>query len=244
MRIELLGSGGFHPNERRHTLCVLVPELGLMLDAGTGAFRAHGRVTTPELDVLLTHAHIDHIVGLTALLGLEHDGARVSIRVHALPEVGRAVQDCLFDQHVFPVAVADEFHTLGETPIEINGAQLRPFPLQHPGGSRGVRIDAGGKSLALVTDTTEPTQQTIDTVAGVDLLLHEAYFDDAQAELATVTGHCTASQAARTADRAGAKRLVLLHRDPRAEDDTLPLAQARAIFPAAEYGQDNQVIEL
>ena len=27
MRLQLLGTGGYHPNERRHTACLLVPEL-------------------------------------------------------------------------------------------------------------------------------------------------------------------------------------------------------------------------
>ncbi|TWT46424.1 MBL fold metallo-hydrolase [Botrimarina hoheduenensis] len=245
MRIELLGSGGFHPNERRHTLCVLLPELGVMLDAGTAAFRVHDRIATSELDIFLTHAHIDHIVGLTALLGLAHAGAPVTVRVHAAAEVNAAVRESLFAAELFPVPVVHEFLDLNHAVMPLrNGATLRTFPLEHPGGSFGVRVDHAGKSLALVTDTTAPSPATLDAIRGVDLLLHEAYFEGTLAVLATTTGHCTAGQAATTARSAGVKRLVMVHRDPRAADDAAPLAEARALFPNAEYGVDRQTIDV
>lgn len=39
MRLKLLGTGGYHPNEIRHTPCLLLPEQGIAFDAGTAAFR-------------------------------------------------------------------------------------------------------------------------------------------------------------------------------------------------------------
>ncbi|MEO1497631.1 MAG: MBL fold metallo-hydrolase [Planctomycetota bacterium] len=244
MRIELLGSGGYHPNERRHTLCVLLPEQGLMLDAGSGAFRAHGRVTTPHLDVVLTHAHLDHIVGLPSLLDLRHRGEPVTIRLHATPEVGQAVRESLFAKRLFPLMTVHEFHELPASAAEVGDTVLTTFPLDHPGGSLGVRVEWGGRSIALVTDTRPLTPETIDEIHGVDLLLHEAYFDDDQVDMARLTGHCTARHAANAAKQAGARRLVMIHRDPRATDDAKPLAEAREVYPTAEYGEDLQAYEV
>ena len=68
MKLLLLGTGGYHPNQRRHTACLMLPEAGIVLDAGTGFFRVRQHVATPSLDILLTHAHLDHVVGLTYLL--------------------------------------------------------------------------------------------------------------------------------------------------------------------------------
>ena len=39
MKILLLGTAGYHPSETRHTACVMLPEAGIVLDAGTGFFR-------------------------------------------------------------------------------------------------------------------------------------------------------------------------------------------------------------
>jgi hypothetical protein len=70
MRVEFLGTGGYHPNERRHTACVLLPEIGLAFDAGTSVFRLPPRLESKELDVFLSHAHLDHIAGLTGELAM------------------------------------------------------------------------------------------------------------------------------------------------------------------------------
>jgi len=249
LRVELLGSGGYHPTERRHTACVFLPELGLVLDAGTGAFRLHERVKalpSDRLDVVLTHGHLDHIVGLTYLFWLHRDGKPVETVVHATPEALAAVRDHLLAPALFPILPVTRFETLGATLKLASGAALRTFPLDHPGGSVGLRIDCAGKSLAYVTDTRPVGAETIEAIRGVDLLLHEAYFDSTCEQLAHESGHCTAAAAARTAVEAGAKQLVLMHINPRASeaDEARALAEARAIFPTAEYGCDGMNISV
>jgi ribonuclease Z len=249
LRVELLGSGGYHPTERRHTACVFLPELGLVLDAGTGAFRLHQRaqaLSSNQLDVVLTHGHIDHIVGLTYLFWLHRGDEPVETLVHATPETLAAVRDHLLAPALFPILPVTRFETLGKSLSLTGGATLTTFALDHPGGSVGLRIDCGGKSLAYVTDTRPVGAETIEAIRGVDLLLHEAYFDSTCEQLAHDSGHCTAAAAARTAVAAGAKRLVLMHLNPRASeaDEARALAEARAIFPTAEYGRDGMVIAI
>ena len=68
MRIVFLGTGGYHPNKRRHTASILLPDIGVALDAGTGFFRVQETIKSANLDIFLTHAHLDHICGLTFLL--------------------------------------------------------------------------------------------------------------------------------------------------------------------------------
>lgn len=251
LRVELLGTGGYHPSERRHTACLLLPGLGLMLDAGTGAFRLHERlagVALPagRLDVVLTHAHLDHVVGLTYLIGLADRNGEVETVVHAEPAVIAALETDLLSAPLFPVRPVTRFEPLAERLELAGGAHLTHFPLDHPGGSVGIRIEVGERSLAYVTDSRPPTAETLQRVRGVDLLLHEAYFDDAHRDFAHETGHCTASQAAESAVSAAVGRLVMMHLNPRASDaeESLGLSEAQAICPAAEYGRDGQVIEL
>ena len=249
MRVELLGTGGFHPSEERHTACVLIPELGLMLDAGTAAFRVHrhaGVLASARLDVLVTHAHLDHIIGLTYLLGLERDGTPIETVVHAPPSTLSAINGSLLAPPLFPVTPVTRLTELGDTLVTESGARVTTFPLEHPGGSVGVRVESGGRSLAYVTDTTRLTDASLAAIRGVDVLLHEAHFDEANRELAEMTGHSTASDAAWAADQAEAGRLVLLHANPRATvaDRTKAVAEAKAIRPEAEYARDGQSIEV
>jgi len=65
----------------------------------------------------------------------------------------------------------------------------------------------------------------------VDLLYHEATFGDDHADLAEMTGHSTASQAAKVAAGAGVKTLIIGHFSSRYKDTGVLLDQARRIFP-------------
>ncbi|MEO0529006.1 MAG: MBL fold metallo-hydrolase [Planctomycetota bacterium] len=246
MRLELLGTGGTHPSSERHTACVLLPELGLMLDAGTATFRVRSRPLSRErLDVVLTHGHLDHVVGLTYLFGLERDSKPVETVIHASDATLDAVRDHLLATALFPIQPFTRCEPLCGT-LSVGDATITTFPLDHPGGSIGLRIDAHGESVAYVTDTRRVTESTLDAIRGVDLLLHEAHFDAANAELSVETGHCTSLDAAWAADQAGVGRLLMLHANPRAEPAVLARAveEARSIRPEADYAIDEQVVVL
>ncbi|MEJ5915027.1 ribonuclease Z [Pseudokineococcus sp. 1T1Z-3] len=83
-----------------------------------------------------------------------------------------------------------------------------------------------GQVVALVQDTRW-CDGALAAAAGVDLLVCEATFADADAALAPTYGHLTARQAGRLAAAAGARRLVLTHFSSRYPDVAPLLAQAR-----------------
>lgn len=240
MRLQLLGTGGFHPSENRHTACYLLPELGVMLDAGTATFRVPSQIETPTLDVLLTHAHLDHVIGLTYLLGLEHNGQPVVITVHAEPAVLETVQNVLFHKSLFPILPPMQFKPLTADRTLASGVRVRTVPLEHPGGSLGLRLDYKGKSLGYVTDTVRQESGAIRLLEEVDLLLHEAYFMESENALAKLTGHCTAAEAAQVANELRVKKLVLIHQNPRADEavEQATLAEAKQHFEEVTLAQD------
>src|SRR3989304_4873687 len=112
MRLILLGTTAYHPNARRHPPCLLLPECGVMLDAGTATYRAGEYLKTPELDIFLTHAHLDHVVGLTYLFSVMHAHPLRRITLHALPEKLAAVEEHLFSDALFPARPPFEFRPL------------------------------------------------------------------------------------------------------------------------------------
>lgn len=252
MRIQFLGTGGYHPNERRHTACLLLPETGLVFDGGTGFFRLAARLETSEVQIVLSHAHLDHIVGLTYFLVPMMSGQVRRARVYANHKTLEAVNTHLFSEPTFPVLPGYEFLALEEHPEVTlsDGGRLRWHPLvSHPGGSTAFRIDwpasdrERGKAMAYVTDTTVDGTYT-DFIRGVDLLIHECNFPDEQAHLCAPTGHSHTSQVTALAAEANAGRLILVHVDPqRPQDDPLHLEQARSVFPATELAEDLQEVE-
>jgi ribonuclease Z len=243
MRVVLLGTGGYHPNERRHTACVMLPEAGILFDAGTSFFRVAERLQTRELDLFLTHAHLDHIAGLTYFLVPMWSGMVDRVRVHSAPQYLDAVRTHLFSTPFFPVQLEYEFIDIQERTPVAHGGTVTYRPLNHPGGALGFRLDWPGKSLAYITDTIAD-ETYLDFIRNVDLLIHECNFTDDQEKLARQSGHSHSSAVARAARDAGVGRLVLVHIDPQhPEDDPVDLPRMREIFPAVELGEDLTEIE-
>ncbi|MFO0454850.1 MAG: MBL fold metallo-hydrolase, partial [Planctomycetota bacterium] len=175
MKLHLLGTSGYHPTRKRDTACLMLPELGVLLDAGTGLFRARDLIETPELHIFLSHVHLDHVVGLTYLLDVLYQKSVEKVTVHCDPEKQSAIAECLFHKHLFPVRPPFEFADLRPGKQMAPGAgRLTVFPLRHPGGSLGFRLDWADRSLAYVTDTTAAIDSDyIAHLKGVDLLVHE-----------------------------------------------------------------------
>ncbi|TWT30327.1 ribonuclease Z [Posidoniimonas corsicana] len=250
MKLVLLGSGGYFPNRRRHTACLMIPEIGVVLDAGTAAYQIQDHLQTESLDLFLTHAHLDHVFGLTCLLNLYNGDGAQHIRVHGQAEKLEVIRRCLFNELLFPVAPPFRSVPLASHFDLPEGGRLTWFPLEHPGGSVGYRLDwpganRPGHSLAYVTDTTaRPDAPYLKHIQGVDLLVHEAYFNDDQHEMAELTGHSCVTAVAQNAAAAGAKRLVMVHMNPMCEaDEPLDLTKAESIFPGLVVAEDGMTLE-
>jgi ribonuclease BN (tRNA processing enzyme) len=244
MKLVLLGTGGYFPTARRQTACLMLPEIGVVLDAGTGMYRLVKHLQTDHLDIFLTHAHLDHIAGLTYLLLVEAD-VLSRTTVHGDAAKLAAVREHLFAEAIFPVPPAFKFEPLkGACPLA-SGGTLTHFPLQHPGGSLGFRLDWPDRSLAYVTDTTATAGAPyINHIRGVDLLVHESYFASDIDNLPAITGHSSLAAVAALAAEAQVGRLVLAHIDPLCESDgAFDLDSARRTFEYIEVAQDEMELD-
>ncbi len=259
MRGLILGTGGYHPNDGRQTSCVMLPELGIIFDAGTSFYRVADYLATRDLYVYLSHAHLDHIVGLTFFLVPMFTGKVDRVLVRSAPQYLEAIHKHLLAPLVFPIAPPGfAFEPLAEKVAVPGGGQLTHCPLTHPGGSIGYRIDwpgeartAGGapqstrqaRSLAYITDTAADASY-IDFIRGVDVLIHECNFPDDSIHLARESGHCYLSAVVNVAREAEVKRLILTHFDPELPlDEPLDLTAAREIFPATELARERMEFE-
>lgn len=244
MKLVLLGTTGYHPSDTRQTACFMLPEIGVILDAGTALYRARDYLRTPELDIFLTHAHLDHVVGITYLFDVLRDKHIERVTVHAEADKLAAIEKHLLSELLFPVKPPCEFRPLAAITALAQGGKLTHFPLGHPGGAIGFRLDWPGRSMAYVTDTTAtadaPYQSAIE---GVDVLLHECYYPDSMSEMAELTGHSVATPVAQLARSSRVGRLILVHVDPAALDHSDILASARRLFPRTELGVDRSEIE-
>ena len=218
MKLICLGTSGYQPSESRHTSCYFIPELGVMFDAGSGMFRARQRLQQTHLDILLTHAHLDHVVGLTFVLGWRELNGLQSIRVYGKADKLEQIQQHLFSEALFPILPPIEWVGLpadGSSFQLACGAHIQWWEQTHPGGSVGYRLDYQEHSLAYVTDTTaDRSDSYLHHLRQVNLLIHECNFEDAQQEMAILTGHSWLGEVLHRGRSCSVGKLALVHTSP------------------------------
>jgi ribonuclease BN (tRNA processing enzyme) len=231
LRVVPLGINGFLPSFGRQTMSSLVlsGKEALLLDAGTGVSRFLEPVIEEMirsydcLNVILSHYHLDHVIGLSYLNGLWTRG-RIRIYAPGRPFVEAEpdhVMERLLSPPLFPVRLnnfpvpVEVIPVIGNT-LDLGGGAIRLQAQNHPGGSMGIRI---GDDLAYITDTTvEPTTKSF--VQGVRLLLHEVWLTDLEAEKNPVerARHSHVSGVAKIAKEAKVGSLIPIHHHPRRSD--------------------------
>lgn len=246
MQLALLGTGGYHPSDTRQTACLMLPSLGVVLDAGTAMYRVREHLQTDELQIFISHAHLDHIVGLTYLLSVLHERDVHQVTVYGEASKLAAIDRHLFASDLFPVKIKMVVEALDGASVALpGGGTLRHFPLEHPGGALGFRLDWPGHSLAYVTDTTARLDAPyVELIRGVDLLVHECYLPDRLEEMAQLTGHSCLTPVVEVAQAARVGRLILTHVNPfEATEAPLQLDAARHLFRNVQLGHDGLIVD-
>lgn len=221
-----------------NTSCVVLEADGqapIIFDMGTG-LREYGMVVGARdnfsATILVTHLHWDHVQGLPFFGPLHAPDAQIDVYgpPHDQQELDKVFAG-LMKPPYFPIS-CDELNggvtlnTLWNQSIAIGDLTVTTREVPHTGETNGYRVDAGAISVAYVSDHAQPLG-TPDTVAdsvlelcdGVDLLIHDAQFTEAEFAERPHWGHCTPFYALEVARQAGAKRLALFHHDPFHDDD-------------------------
>ena len=209
----------------------------LIFDGGTG-LRKLGREVALEgpqdIDLFLTHTHLDHIIGLPFFAPFHMPGNRPRVWAgHLLPD--RTLKDTLGEMMrapLFPVP-PETFRAdvqfldfkCGEVLNPADGVTLRTAPLNHPNGACGYRIEYAGKSICYITDTEHysdgPDRTLIDLVRGCDIMIYDATYTDEEYPRFIGFGHSTWQEGVRVANAADVGKLVLFHHDPSHDDDMM-----------------------
>lgn len=254
MKLTILGcSGGI--GSGRHTTCFKVDD-DILIDAGTG-------ITTLSLDellaidhVVLTHAHLDHVLGLPLLLDAVGEKRATPVVVHALPEVLKVLSDHMFSWNLWPdfrEIPSAESPWMRFDPLQMSekltlGARtFTPLPVNHVVPACGIQVSGAGGSLVFSGDTTSSEAFTTALNAIPDLrhLIIETSFENALADVAQASKHhWPDSLAAALQDLSVRPAIWITHLKP--GNETAIMDELRAAAPdwtltALEQGQ---VIEL
>jgi len=235
------------------TTCVLLSLGGqyAVLDAGTGLMDLPPEAAAqPELPLLLTHLHLDHLLGLPLCPYLFGGG---HMTVYAGVHEGQTAQEVLsrlYAPPLWPVPLAQRlsFRAL-ESETRIGALTVSAMPGVHPNGVNILRLAAGGKAVVFATDCTV-TEELLPRLAGFadgcDLLLCDGQYSDEEFADRSHFGHSSWRMAAELAVRCGAKAFRVIHHDPAHDDRLLDQfdREIRRICPAGGAARQGEEIML
>ena len=248
LEIIFLGTGAGMSTTRAHTAIALRCPDGtvLLLDGSSGnsALRngeIAGIMSYDYHHVLLSHDHQDHLSGLMFVQG--HRAREVPdedpLSIYGSSLALEGLRKATVAGKVPDIRDGAAYNHSGKQVMrwrEIRSGQkleLGPetvawsFDVDHIPGSVGWRIESGGLSVVFSGDTTY-SPGLVDAARGADLLIHEALTTDDAHAYASGRLHSTSGDAARVADRASVKQLIITHIDNTYHEDQDPLLQDAA----------------
>lgn len=202
-------------------------------------------------NLFLTHSHWDHIQGLPFFVPNFIPGNRLRLHGAFDPVTGHGVEQVMAVQlqySYFPVRESEmkadiEYVTLApQQSVQIGSATVTPYLLNHPVINFGYRIDCGKKSVFFTGDHEPPWniyepedvsfaqyQALLDEklaairegMRGVDVLIADSSYTDAEYPAKKGWGHGTLEGSMRLAQEVGARVLYCTHHEPTRSDDAL-----------------------
>jgi ribonuclease Z len=299
--IVFLGTSASAPSVHRglSAQIVLHDEFRFLIDCGEGTQRQilQSGIGFKRLNrILITHGHLDHILGLAGLLstftrwetieeleicagswaleriydliyGVVLRGAESSIRLH-LREIQTGL---IYDEQDFTVSAFPVYHRGPDCfgflfeeknrrpflPEMAEALDIPPGPWRRdlvngkattlPDGrliepDQVLGPERQGTRLVHVGDAGR-TADLLEICRGVDTLVIEATYLEADADMARRFAHLTARQAAELALRAGVGHLIITHLSRRYRERDV-IAEAQSIFPRTIVARDLDVFQV
>jgi len=251
--LTFIGTGSCTPPAGNDTACFLLNG-HVLIDCGWCAALSMlptGQDPTGLTDVLITHCHHDHYMGLASVLfyrrmqrarlgdeselrifGPAEDIERVVELARAYLQVDRfsAVQTT---PEVIPVTPGDN--------LRIGKLDVQTAPTRHPVQGLAYRFLDTDTGVAIgVSGDTAYLPELAEFFHGADLLVMEGSTGLKEPTPDSTAGHSSVRQSARIARDAGAALLALVHVGSGSRDELLPAA--RKVFPATSMPEAGETL--
>ena len=230
-----------------NTSCVEVQagNTNIILDAGTGIRLLGNEILKRKAPfnafMFFSHVHWDHIQGFPFFSPIFIKQNKLNI--YGGKNLKMTLGDTLSGQMNFPnfpitldaCSAQIKFHEFDDGQILnlAEGLTIKGLPLQHPNGCYGYRINYQGSSFTYCTDTEQggdpdtPDKNVLELAKETDLFVYDSQYttDEYTGKSSGMPrigwGHSTYAEAARLAQLANVKKLIMFHHDPAHNDDKI-----------------------
>ncbi len=204
MRFQLLPST-FDENgrasARQHLACFIVDDL-IAFDAGSLAISTSAKQKKKIRDVVISHAHLDHIAGLPLYVDDLFATIKRPIQIYATPEVIEILERDIFNWSVYPrfselrndYGVVMEYRPFDtEKDFAVKHLKVKAIGVNHKVPSVGFIVSDGKSTFALTNDTAEMNRfwEVVNEVKHLSAVLVECAFPNELDSLASNSHHLT-----------------------------------------------------
>ena len=236
MKVTIWGARGSLPSPSPetnkvggNTSCVQVEhkESMLVLDAGSGIQRLNANIPShvERIDILLTHLHLDHIMGLGFFSALYNPDMEVNIWGPTGANYGLESRLTRYlSPPLFPIRLKDlpcklNLREVNHSEFHIGKIKVNSAYVCHPGPTLGFRLESPSAVLTYIPDhepslgsadfPNDPSWTSGSDIArGADLLLHDAQYTCEEYQKRIGWGHSTMTDAIRFGQMTDVKKLL------------------------------------
>lgn len=264
--VTILGSGSALPTYQNSpsgqivTLC----DKSFLIDCGEGiqiTMRQMGIHTSRLYSVFISHLHGDHcfgLIGLISTLGMLH--RTQPLHIYAYNDLEKLMRPWL-DYYCQGMSFEVIFHAIDPRKQEIifedRTLTVETIPLIHSVPTCGFLFTERHRERNMLGDfnivsqrryaycsDTRYSDKIAQIIKGVDVLYHEATYTEEHLVRCHPTMHSTAKQAAKTAQNALVKKLIIGHFSARVDDHEQFLREAQEVFSNTVIAKERETIEI
>ena len=249
MKINIWGARGSIPSPSPETIqyggntsCVQVTHKNefIVLDAGSGIRRLNQTIPAniSRIDILLTHLHMDHIMGLGFFKPLYNPNMKINIwgptstKASLNARLTRYLSPPLFPVRLNELPCQLQLMEINHSTFEIGSLKIKSAYVCHPGPTVGYRIENENSVLCYLPDhepilgsanfPKEPEWTSgYDLAKNADLLIHDAQYTKSEYQPRVGWGHSAMKNTLQFAEMTNVKKLLFFHHDPTHTDQEL-----------------------